>query len=264
VGGVGVLLVLVVGLFLGADPRQLLEMVSAGAGPSASTGGGAGAPVATGAPTDEASDFVAAVLGDTEDTWATLFSRMGRRYEPATLVLFRDAVDSACGYATAAVGPFYCPGDRKVYLDLSFFADLSRRFGAPGDFAQAYVIAHEVGHHVQTLLGISREVAARKRTVGEAEANALSVRQELQADCYSGLWAGHADRARDILERGDVEEGLRAAAAIGDDTLQRRGRGRVQPETFTHGTSAQRVRWFRRGLAADGPDACDTFATGPL
>lgn len=201
--------------------------------------------------------FVSFVLDDTQNTWRSAFSSQGQAYRDARLVLFRDQIDSGCGFAGAATGPFYCPADNKVYIDLSFFEELSRRFGAPGDFAQAYVLAHEIGHHVQTLLGYSQQVRrAQQRSPGQA--NALSVRLELQADCFAGVW-GHSAARRDKLETGDVEEGLRAAAAIGDDRLQRQGRGRVSPETFTHGSSEQRVEWFRRGLESGQASACDTF-----
>ena len=202
------------------------------------------------------------VLADTEETWQRIFARQGGRYQEPTLVLFTGSVSSACGYATAAVGPFYCPGDRKLYLDLSFFRDLERRHGAPGDFAQAYVVAHEVGHHVQTLLGISDRVRAAGRGRGEAEVNALSVRQELQADCFAGLWGHAAHRERQLLDPGDLEEALKAASAIGDDRLQREAQGRVVPDSFTHGTSEQRVRWFRRGFESGDINACDTFGVG--
>jgi len=204
-------------------------------------------------------DFVRVVLGDTEDTWTALFQGSGGTYEVPTLVLFSGAVPSACGYADAAVGPFYCPGDRKLYIDLSFYQEMQTRFGAPGDFAQAYVIAHEVGHHVQNLIGVADEVNAARRGAGAAEANALSVRQELQADCFAGVWAYHAQRARNVLEQGDLEEALNAAAAIGDDRLQRQSQGYVVPETFTHGTSEQRVRWFREGFRTGDTARCDTF-----
>lgn len=207
----------------------------------------------------ELQDFVSVVLADTEDVWGQLFAQAGGEYAEPKLVLFTDGVQSACGFAQSAVGPFYCPGDQKVYLDLSFFEELSRRFGAPGDFAQAYVIAHEVGHHVQTLLGISGQVHQAKASMERADANALQVRMELQADCLAGIWAHHADRARDILERGDVEEALGAANAIGDDTLQKRSQGFVVPDAFTHGTSAQRMEWFTRGLETGSVQACDTF-----
>jgi predicted metalloprotease len=206
-------------------------------------------------------EFVAVVLGDTEDTWRGLFRQMKREYREPNLVLFSGAVQSACGIAGSAVGPFYCPGDEKVYLDLEFFRALRDRFRAPGDFAQAYVIAHEVGHHVQNLTGSAGMGAgSRDRTA----ANALSVRRELQADCYAGVWGHHAQQARDLLEPGDLEEALGAAAAIGDDRLQRSAQGRVAPETFTHGTSEQRVRWFRRGFDTGAVNQCDTFRTAEL
>jgi len=207
----------------------------------------------------QAADFVSVVLADTEDTWTAIFQSAGEAYEEPTLVLFSGQVESACGMASAAMGPFYCPGDKKVYIDLSFFDDLKRRFGAPGDFAQAYVIAHEVGHHVQNLLGTSQQVRTAQRGLGKAEVNALSVRQELQADCYAGLWGYHANRSRQVLEEGDIEEALAAASAIGDDRLQQESSGRVVPESFTHGTSKQRVAWFRRGIENGDADDCNTF-----
>jgi predicted metalloprotease len=209
-------------------------------------------------------EFVSVVLADTEDTWHALFEQAGRSYQEPRLVLYRGAVNSACGLGQAAMGPFYCPADQKVYLDLGFFDDLARRHGAPGDFAQAYVIAHEVGHHVQTLLGTSAKVQQARRSVDEAAANRLSVRQELQADCFAGIWGHHAQRSRQLLERGDIEEGLAAASAIGDDRLQRQARGTVSPESFTHGSSAQRVRWFRAGLEKGTLSACDTFEVTQL
>ena len=208
----------------------------------------------------ELADFVAVVLADTEDTWEPLFASLGRRYQHPTLVLFSDRVNSACGMGSAAMGPFYCPADGRVYIDLSFYRDLKERHGAPGDFAQAYVIAHEVGHHVQTLLGISAEVHAARGRISRAEANRLSVKQELQADCFAGLWGHHAHSQRQLLESGDLEEALAAAAAIGDDRLQRSAQGTVTPDSFTHGTSAQRVAWFRRGFDSGRIDDCDTFA----
>jgi uncharacterized protein len=208
---------------------------------------------------DEMGQFVATVLGYTEDTWGALFKQSGQTYREPTLVLFSDQVSSACGFAQAAMGPFYCPADQKVYIDLGFYRDLHERFGAPGDFAQAYVIAHEVGHHVQNLLGIAQEVQSLRQQVSEPEANALSVMMELQADCFAGLWAHHTERAEQVLEEGDLEEGLNAAAAIGDDRMQRRAQGYVVPDAFTHGSSAQRVRWFREGLATGDFKACDTF-----
>jgi predicted metalloprotease len=212
----------------------------------------------------ELAAFVSVVLADTEDTWHALFEAEGRQYREPKLVLYRGAVESACGMGQAAMGPFYCPGDEKVYLDLGFFDDLGRRHGAPGDFAQAYVVAHEVGHHVQTLLGISAEVHKAKRRSDEAESNRLSVKQELQADCFAGIWGFHANRSRKLLEQGDIDEGLQAASAIGDDRLQRQARGYVTPESFTHGTSAQRVRWFRTGLESGELSVCNTFAAEAL
>ena len=212
----------------------------------------------------ELADFVSVVLADTEDTWKALFPQLGRAYKEPTLVLFTSRVNSACGLASSAVGPFYCPGDQKLYLDLSFFNDLKQRHGAPGDFAQAYVIAHEVGHHVQTLLGISNEVRQAGRGKSKAQVNALSVRQELQADCFAGLWGNAANTKRQLLDPGDLEEALQAATAIGDDRLQQEsGRG-VVPDSFTHGTSAQRVRWFRKGFESGDLASCDTFAVENL
>ena len=206
--------------------------------------------------------FVKTILADTEDTWQKLFAAQGRKYEYPHLVLYRGAINSACGTGRSAMGPFYCPGDRKVYLDLGFFDELARRHGAPGDFAQAYVVAHEIGHHVQTLLGTSAKVQQARRSLGEAAGNKLSVRQELQADCYAGIWAHHADRSRQLLEQGDIEEGLTAANAIGDDRLQREATGRVSPDSFTHGTSEQRMHWFSQGYKAGTLQACDLFASG--
>jgi len=255
-GGLGLLIVIVVALSLGVDPVTLLQEVPMDDSTvryevdrQAPPGG------------DEAADFVSVVLADTEDTWNQLFTGANLSYREPDLVLFSGSVRSACGFAQAAVGPFYCPGDQKVYLDLTFFSDLRNRFGAPGDFAQAYVIAHEVGHHVQTLLGISEEVKRLQGTRGSARANALSVRFELQADCFAGVWAHHADRARSILEEGDVEEALNAASAIGDDRIQKQTQGYVLPDSFTHGTSRQRAYWFRQGLRTGDLQACDTFSS---
>jgi predicted metalloprotease len=208
---------------------------------------------------DEQAQFVATVLADTEEVWHEQFRSMGREYTEPTLVLFQYQTPSKCGLGSAASGPFYCPGDSKVYIDLSFFDELARRFGAPGDFAQAYVIAHEIGHHVQNLLGTSDKVHAARQRLSETEYNALSVRLELQADFFAGVWAHHAERARQLLERGDVEEGLRAASAIGDDRLQKQSQGYVVPDAFTHGTSEQRVRWFRKGLESGDIRQGDTF-----
>ena len=201
------------------------------------------------------------MLADTEDTWTEIFASGGERYQPPKLVLFTGVVRSACGMAQSAMGPFYCPNDQKVYIDLGFYRELRDRFRAPGDFAQAYVIAHEIGHHVQTLLGTSQQVHQMQQQSSKAQGNALSVRLELQADCYAGVWAHHANRARQILEEGDVEEGLNAASAIGDDNIQRQTQGTVVPESFTHGSSQQRVTWFRRGLESGSMKNCDTFAS---
>lgn len=258
IGGIGLVIVIVLMLIFGVDPSVLL---TGGAGPGSFETSG---PVEETPESAEMKEFVSVVLADTEDTWHTLFQQMGESYREPKLVLFSGGVQSGCGAASSAVGPFYCPADEKVYLDMDFFRELSQRFGAPGDFAQAYVIAHEIGHHVQTLLGISAQVRELQAKVGEAEANALSVRMELQADCLAGVWAHHADRSRQILESGDVEEALGAANAIGDDTLQRETQGRVVPDSFTHGTSAQRMRWFEIGLAQGSAEACDTFNTDQL
>ena len=253
VGGGFIVIALLAVLFLGEDAGKLLEVVG-GAGPTvAETGRG------TEQPADELGEFVAVVLADTEDAWSSIFSRYDSRYEEPTLVLFTDVVQSACGMNTAATGPFYCPADNKVYLDLGFLGQL-RRFGASGDFALAYVIAHEVGHHIQALTGTEREVRRLQARVGEVDRNRLSVLMELQADCYAGVWAKTANNLRGILEEGDLEEALNAAASIGDDRLQQMSGRRVQPEAFTHGTSAQRVQWFRTGFSTGTIEACDTFA----
>jgi predicted metalloprotease len=252
VGGVGLIAIIVIVLLLAVDPSLLMQGESGRTSPYAPQGPG-------GAAEEELKEFVSVVLADTEDTWREQFRKLGATYEEPRLVLFSGGVDSACGYAQAAVGPFYCPGDRKVYLDLSFFDELARRFEAPGDFAGAYVVAHEVGHHVQNILGIMDQVDRARSRMVEVEANALSVRVELQADCFAGVWANNADRARNILESGDIEEGLAAAAAVGDDRLQRQGQGYVVPDSFTHGSAEQRVRWFQRGFASGEIDDCDTF-----
>jgi len=255
-GGIGSIVLVLLALYFGVDPSVVLQ-----GQPAQQT---QQAPAASSRGSDEIRDFVSVVLADTEDTWRELFRRMNREYIDPKLVLFSGSVQSACGMAGAAVGPFYCPGDHKLYLDTSFFRDLRDRFGAPGDFAQAYVIAHEVGHHVQTLLGISDKVQNARRGADRTQANALSVRLELQADCFAGVWAKNADKTRHILEEGDVEEALGAATAIGDDRLQRRAEGRVVPESFTHGSSAQRVRWFQRGFVSGEVRQCDTFAAKQL
>ncbi len=254
-GGIGtVLVVLAISYFLGVDPTLLLQNVPLDTTP---TPGEPAPGLEPGA--DPQADFVATVLGYTEDTWSQIFRESGSRYEPPRLVLFSGMVQSACGMGQAAMGPFYCPPDRKVYIDLDFYRELRDRFQAPGDFAQAYVIAHEVGHHVQNLLGTSEKVQRARQAADEVQSNALSVRLELQADCYAGVWANRTEQAQPILEQGDVEEGLAAAAAIGDDRLQQQGRGYVTPDSFTHGSSAQRVQWFRRGLETGDPAQCDTF-----
>lgn len=253
-GGIGALLLALLAIFLGVDPSVILQSSNQVA-PLQNGRLGTGSSPAE----EELAEFVSIVLADTEDTWGQIFRSSGQVYREPTLVLFSGATQSACGFAKAAMGPFYCPGDQKVYIDLQFYDDLKNRFGAPGDFAQAYVIAHEIGHHVQTLLGISDKVARAQRHASKAQANQLQVRMELQADCLAGVWANHADRARDILERGDIEEGLTAAAAIGDDRLQRQAQGYVVPESFTHGSSAQRVHWFKQGLQFGDLRRCDTF-----
>jgi len=254
----GVAAVVVIGLLLGKSPMELLGLVAqVQEQMPAESGGPADAPPAN----DEASQFVASILGETEDVWAAIFEASGSQYTPAKLVLFTGQVQSACGGASAAVGPFYCPADQKVYIDLSFFDQMERRLGGGGDFAEAYVIAHEVGHHVQTLTGVSARVNDIRRSGGNVEgAQGPLVRQELQADCYAGLWAHHAQRRHAWLEPGDLEEAMNTATAIGDDTLQRQGQGQVVPDSFTHGSAAQRVRWFRIGFESGEVGRCDTFA----
>ena len=255
-GGIGtIVMVLAVSYFLGIDPSVIFQMQQ---GAVTSTTASSRQPTAA---EEQMADFVSVVLADTEDTWKTIFRDAGLYYQKPTLVLFTGQVSSACGQASAAMGPFYCPADQKVYIDLSFFDDLKRRHGAPGDFAQAYVIAHEVGHHVQNLLGTSKQVRSAQHGLGKADVNVLSVRQELQADCFAGLWAYHADESRQVLEQGDLEEALAAASAIGDDRLQQEANGRVVPETFTHGTSSQRVEWFRRGFESGDSAVCNTFGS---
>jgi len=259
-GGLGTVVLVLVAMFLGVDPSVILQ----GGNTSVSTAPPAGERRAASPDEEQLKDFVSVILADTEDTWKEIFRRMNREYRDPTLVLFSGAVRSGCGAAQSAVGPFYCPMDQKVYLDLEFFRDLRDRFRAPGQFAQAYVVAHEVGHHVQNLLGISEKVRSMQSRGGEREGNALSVRLELQADCLAGVWANTANRSRQILERGDVEAGLNAAAAIGDDRLQRQSGGVVVPDAFTHGSSAQRVRWFERGLESGAVRQCDTFGAPDL
>jgi predicted metalloprotease len=256
-GGFGTLIIIVLALLFGVDPRALLNQAPSEPGPNAPSSRPANPEE------DEAAQFSRVVLADTEDVWNEIFQRMGRQYHAPTMVLFTDGVQTACGGATSAVGPFYCPADQKVYLDLSFFSELRQRFGAPGDFAQAYVIAHEVGHHVQDELGITQQVDAQRGRMSEVEANRLSVRVELQADFFAGVWA-HYEQGKGYLEAGDIEEALRAASAIGDDTLQREARGRVVPDSFTHGTSEQRVRWFRKGFETGDVRQGDTFSAPSL
>jgi predicted metalloprotease len=251
----GLLVVAVIALLTGADPQQLLQLLGGAAQAPTET---APAPPGQSRPQDQLGQFASVVLRDTEVTWTEVFGQRGARYEEPQLVLFEQAVRSACGMNSSAVGPFYCPLDRKVYLDLGFFSEMSRRLGAPGDFAAAYVIAHEVGHHVQTLLGVNEQVNRLRQSASEAESNQLSVRMELQADCLAGVWGHFADQ-RQIIEPGDFEEGLRAAAAIGDDRLQKMGQGYVQPESWTHGSSEQRAIWLRQGLTSGRVESCDTF-----
>lgn len=258
-GGLGILVIALVAAFFGIDPSLILDQANQlDTPPTTSTPGNR--PAAE----NELADFVSVVLADTEDTWEALFRQGGQTYRKPKLVLFSGQTSSACGLGKAAMGPFYCPADQKVYIDLSFYKDLKERHQAPGDFAQAYVIAHEVGHHVQTLLGVSRKVYELRSRVSKVEGNQLSVRQELQADCFAGIWAHHANRTRQILEQGDIEEALNAASSIGDDRLQQQAGGRVTPESFTHGSSAQRVKWFKVGLQTGSLKDCDTFATRNL
>ena len=256
-----VVVVLLVSWFLGVNPLTLLSGLDGGDTGGSSLGTQQTGQVGT--PSDQAGQFVATVLADTEDTWSQVFADGGGRYQVPTLVLFTGQTSSACGYASAASGPFYCPGDRKVYIDLAFYRELSTRFHAPGDFAQAYVIAHEVGHHVQNLLGILPKVNAEQQRLGKTQANALQVRTELQADCFAGVWANAADK-KGIVEVGDIDEALNAASQIGDDTLQKESQGYVVPDSFTHGTAAERSRWFKRGYASGAADSCDTFSASSL
>ena len=255
-GGVGGIAILLLALFFGIDPGAIMQEAPQ-SNVTEPVPGGTGT-------TDEGREFVARVLGSTERVWGEIFQSAGRQYAEPRLVLFSGQVQSACGFASAAAGPFYCGLDRKVYIDLVFYRELRERFRAPGDFAQAYVVAHEVGHHIQNLLGIMEKVQARQGRASEGEANALSVRLELQADCFAGIWASRANRDRKILEPGDVEEGLNAAAQIGDDMMQKRAQGYVVPEGFTHGSAQQRVRWFRRGIENGDLKQCDTFAAGTV
>lgn len=257
--GIGTIVLALVAMYFGVDPSIVLNQASTMSEPPAQVSP-AGRPAAE----NEQARFISMVLADTEQTWGEIFRAGGQRYVEPTLVLFTGATRTACGVGQAAMGPFYCPADQKVYIDLSFYDELRSRFRAPGDFAQAYVIAHEIGHHVQNLLGISDKVQAARQRASEAEGNQLSVRLELQADCLAGVWANHADRARNVLESGDLEEALNAASAIGDDQLQKQAQGYAVPDSFTHGTSAQRVRWFRQGMESGSLKSCDTFSARQL
>ena len=257
-GGIGTLIIIIIAVLLGADPQQLLRQMPTDAPAPTSQG-----PRSTNPQEEELRQFVSVVLGKTEDVWQEVFQQNGKTYREPTLVLFTDRVQSACGLGSAASGPFYCPGDQKVYIDLSFYEELRRRFSSPGDFAQAYVIAHEVGHHVQKLLGISDRVDAMQRRMSEVDANKLSVRLELQADFFAGVWARHVQK-QGLLEQGDIEEALQAASAIGDDAIQRQSTGYVVPDSFTHGTSEQRLRWFRKGFDTGDIRQGDTFSATNL
>jgi predicted metalloprotease len=257
-GMLATVVVILLAAYFGVDPRPILAVLDG----VATVPTQSGTELQVDVQNDPLAEFVSVVLADTEATWQQLFAGLGRQYEEPRLILFSGATQSACGMGQAAMGPFYCPADRQVYIDLSFYRDLRERFQAPGDFAQAYVIAHEVGHHVQNLLGISGQVQRLRQQVSATEANALSVRLELQADCFAGLWAHEAERLRGVLEPGDIEEGLRAASAIGDDRLQQQSGRQVSPDSFTHGSSAQRVRWFRVGFERGELERCDTFAAG--
>jgi uncharacterized protein len=261
-GITGIVLVLAISYFTGTNPLTILNMLGGLEGMTPAPDDTQTVP--TKLPNDQLGKFASVVLADTEETWRQLLPTIGRSYKDPRLVLFTGAVHSACGTTSSAVGPFYCPEDHKVYLDLSFFNEMSQRLGAPGDFAQAYVIAHEVGHHVQNLLGIAEKVTRFQHQTSEREANAWSVRLELQADCFAGVWGHHAKRDRNLIEPGDFEAGLRAASAIGDDRLQRRSQGYVQPESWTHGSSEQRMMWLRRGLESGNPSVCNTFESSKL
>jgi len=257
-GGVGILLILAVGLLTGADPLSMLGAVIQESGSLDNS------PAVLTAAENQSADFVAVVLADTEDTWTSIFTKRGMVYTKPKLVLFKGSVESACGSADSAVGPFYCPADEKVYIDLDFYNELKDQYGAPGDFAQAYVIAHEVGHHVQNLLGTSAKVSRLEEQGDEATANRYSVMLELQADCYAGVWAKQTDNTRHFLEPGDIEEAMNAASQIGDDTLQKESQGYVVPDSFTHGTSAQRMKWFNAGFTGGDTGSCDTFNAAVL
>jgi len=257
IGGLGVILVTLGAMYFGVNPKIVLSLMEGLGGQTSSTTQNSNYQ-----PTEEQqqlAQYTGVVLADTEDAWNSLFQQQGLRYQEPNLVLFTDSIRSACGHAEAAMGPFYCPGDNKIYIDLGFYRQLKNNHNAPGDFAQAYVIAHEVGHHVQTLLGISGKVRKAQQAVGQVEGNQLSVRLELQADCFAGVWAHHTEKAKRILETGDIEEALNAASAIGDDRLQKEARGYASPESFTHGSSKQRVKWFKKGLLDGTIQGCNTF-----
>ena len=261
-GGIGTIVLILVAMYFGVDPNFLIEGLQTASVPSSASGT---RPDSADLANDPMADMISVVVADTEDVWSGIFAGINRRYEEPRLVIFDGFTQSACGTGQAAMGPFYCPADKNAYIDLSFYRDLQDRFNAPGDFAQAYVIAHEIGHHVQNLLGISSEVQRLRQQLDQTEANQMSVRLELQADCFAGVWANHADRGSNIvLEEGDIEEALNAASAIGDDRLQQQSQGRVAPDSFTHGSSAQRVRWFRIGFSSGNPDRCDTFSSENL
>jgi predicted metalloprotease len=253
-GGIGIVLLALVGMYFGIDPSIILNSNLLQDGGTQQQTERVANPEE-----DRLADFVSVVLADTEDTWETIFREGGSIYEKPKLILFTGSVKSACGFAQSATGPFYCPADRNVYIDLGFYKELKNKLNAPGDFAQAYVVAHEIGHHVQNLLGISEKVQARRASISDTDYNKLSVKLELQADCFAGIWANHANRVRNILEPGDVEEALNAASMIGDDHLQKQSRGYVVPDSFTHGSSAQRVQWFRTGLQSGNINSCNTF-----
>jgi predicted metalloprotease len=252
--GVVGLVAIIGAYFLGIDPRLVMGLLGGGAGAPTSE-----QPVDPGSPTDENGQFVAHVLGDTEETWTAIFASAGRQYVEPHLAIFDNGINTGCGSATSAAGPFYCPPDQKVYIDLAFFRQLETEFAAQGDFAKAYVIAHEVGHHVQNLLGTADQVRAAQQRASEADANALSVRMELQADCFAGIWAHNADSARQVVEAGDIDEALNAAASVGDDTIQKRMQGHVNQESFTHGSGADRQKWFRKGYGSGLIQDCNTF-----
>ncbi len=258
-GGLTAIIAVIFSLITGQNPMELLGMVQGSGGGSQQE-----APLSTDAKQDEKGHFVGVVLAETEDVWNKIFSESGSKYKEPTLVLFTNSVQSACGSASSATGPFYCPGDQKVYIDLSFYDDLQNRFGAPGDFAMAYVVAHEVGHHIQNILGTSAKLDQARGQVSQEEYNQLSVKLELQADFLAGVWAHHAQRMKNILEEGDIEEALNAANAIGDDRLQKESQGRVVPDAFTHGTSAQRMRWFKKGYETGDINQGDTFSASSL